>query len=246
MRGGFPATDEIGVIVSIDPGFQDSYEQGLPVVESLGGKAVIFQCTAMLDAEFALPEHRLYQLLFVGTPGTRDENFGQLVSRLELEPTAVPSPSTLINLALMTVPFSKLKHALDGLDQESGSSLASRYPDADLLRSAQAAGHEIGSHGDRHLHRATLCDEEFEDELRTSQSKLADVLGETPRAFSYPFGTVAQSDAQRCSRYFSQAATCERVPVLSDSSPLEMGRFSWPGPAPNALRHRRWLLTGSI
>jgi peptidoglycan/xylan/chitin deacetylase (PgdA/CDA1 family) len=245
-EGFFPAKSDIGVVVTFDDGFRDSYEQGLPIVESLGGRAVVFQCTAMLGAKCPLPEHRLYQLLYSGSAIQQQKNAKVLRGRLGVEARVSSSDTVLKNTALTGVPFAELKRALDELDQADMSDPNGLYPDEAVLRSASAAGHEIGSHGHLHLHRATLCADEFDEEMRVSRQTLAVALGEAPAAFSYPFGAIGAGDAVRCSLYFSQAATCERTAVQRGSDPLALGRFSWPGNAPNRLRFRRWLLSGSI
>jgi len=245
-EGNFPASHEIGIIVTFDDGFRDSYQLGLPVVEALGGRAVVFQCTAMLDAHQGLPEHRLYHGLFKGNPEERQENRRILIRNLTKVTTSDITDSELLKVALMKAPFRILSESLDAMLSDYSLNLELLYPDNELLQQSASAGHEIGSHGHQHLHRATLSDAEFESELTQSVGALETVLGGSPKAFSYPFGALVAGDAERCSRYFKQLATCERSFISRSTPPLQLGRFSWPGTAPNHFRLRRWLLTGGV
>jgi peptidoglycan/xylan/chitin deacetylase (PgdA/CDA1 family) len=107
-------------------------------------------------------------------------------------------------------------------------------------------GHEIGSHGHHHCKRANIADVEFEQELVTSRAALREILGEEPRSFSYPFDSHLPGDAGICRRYFLTAATVAKRRIERDTDPMWLPRFTWPGPARNSLRMRRWLLTGTI
>lgn len=245
-EGEFPDSNEIGVIVSFDDGFRDTYEQGLPVVEAVGARATVFQCTAMIEAEQALHEHRLYLCLFAGEIAERQRRQQILVKRILPERATSHGLATLLEVALTKTPFKVLHELLAEISPGLECSTKDLYPDRGLLRHARSAGHEIGSHGHRHLHRNSLSDAEFESELQKSVADLESVLGRSPQVFSYPFGASAPGDAERCRHYFGQLATCERRFITPHTSAMEMGRFSWPGTAPNRLRLRRWLLTGSV
>jgi len=120
------------------------------------------------------------------------------------------------------------------------------YPTTTDVQRAFRCGHEIGSHGNYHLDRDTLNAFEFEKELSESSERIKDVTGSRPAAFSYPFNKYLPGDQEICKRYFVQTMTVDGQYIEQDSDPFSMARFTWPGPARNRLRHRRWLLTGKI
>jgi hypothetical protein len=87
----------------------------------------------------------------------------------------------------------------------------------------------------------------FEDDLARSRDVLANILGTEPRCYSYPFSSHFPGDERICGKFFCMAAVVERKKRIStDTDPFCMPRFTWPGPARNRLRQRRWLLSGSI
>ena len=149
---------------------------------------------------------------------------------------------------LAHLPYSTLESMIEltwpaeGVDCD----LAQIYPDSMFLKEAERRGHEIGSHGHRHLHRNTITTLQLESELQQSVDILSKALGKKDFAFSHPYGAFKSGDQRIILNYFSQAATCERSFVREDTDPLCIGRFSWPGNAKNQLRFRRWLLTGRI
>jgi peptidoglycan/xylan/chitin deacetylase (PgdA/CDA1 family) len=68
-------------------------------------------------------------------------------------------------------------------------------PQLDLLTTAQIGeierlGMEVGSHGRLHQRLTTLDPTELETEIAGSRDELADVLGQAPAGFCYPYGAV--------------------------------------------------------
>jgi len=63
--------------------------------------------------------------------------------------------------------------------------LAERFPD--VIRSIHGAGHEIGSHGYRHVPLFTLEPAQFEAEMRPSLDYLAQLTGEAVQGFRAPY-----------------------------------------------------------
>ncbi len=244
-RGAFPDDSEFGVIISFDDGFRDNYTLGLEVLEVLSIRGVLFQSTALVDAESLIWEHALYW-------HWRDEPSARAF--IDLAHDRLPASRFYQGGALM-VYLREQVHVLDleKLLRDAGArpscqlELAQQlYPTAKHLRRAQAAGHEIGSHGHHHYKRSTIDAGLFEDELRRSVAVLEGVLGEPPAAFSYPFNSYLPDDAAHCARYFQQAATVDAALIKPDCDPFRLPRFTWPGPLCNGLRRRRWLLTGHI
>jgi peptidoglycan/xylan/chitin deacetylase (PgdA/CDA1 family) len=248
--GWFPAPREIGVIVSFDDGFRSSYGAGLEVLESVGVPGVFFQSTALIDARTLIWEHALYWR-------TRDdastERFREIVGRELAALTKVGAGGAALAARLRSrVPGPELERLLAiareaaGDGDEEAAQAERAYPRAADLLKARALGHEIGSHGDRHYHRATIDVKTFEDDLARSSRALTDLLGTPPSAFSYPFDAHRPGDDAIVGRHFLQAATVGGRAIERDADPLWLPRFAWPGHPRNALRHRRWLSTGRI
>lgn len=247
--GWFPAADEIAVIVSFDDGFRSNYESGLEVLTSLGIRAVFFQITGLVDADRLLWEHALYRRT------CREPADEQLVAatqeaRPELDPARISARELALRLRTL-VPGPEVERILnasaDASEREAEAELAARlYPGAAMIRRARDLGHEIGSHGHRHYRRSTIDDRAFEADLTRSIGVLESLLGEPPAAYAYPFNSYRAGDDAIVGRHFAQAVTVDRRRIAPDADPLWLPRFSWPGPPGNALRQRRWLLSGTI
>jgi peptidoglycan/xylan/chitin deacetylase (PgdA/CDA1 family) len=63
-----------------------------------------------------------------------------------------------------------------------------RHMTGEELRQAAKLGHEIGSHGRRHIPLVGLDDSVLEDELAGSKQELEDLLGQEVKTVSYPYG----------------------------------------------------------
>lgn len=247
-RGVFPEADEFGTIVTFDDCFRDNYTRGLEVLDSVGVKGVFFQCSGMIGARRLLPEHALYWLSeqpetapplletarAAGWPGAQDATAERLTA--------------LAGRWIRTVPARRLAAGLGELQAGLSREEPAReiYPAEEDVRRAFRAGHEIGSHGHDHLHRATLDSAGFEQELSLSSARLEEVNGVRPAAFSYPFNGHQAGDRALCAKFYDQAVTVDQRFIDRSTDPLELPRFTWPGPARNGLRLRRWLLTGTI
>lgn len=248
--GNFPRSDEFGVVLTFDDGFRDNYFDGLQVLDKSGVKAVIFQSSAMVDAPFLVPEHALYwyasepsfsnklsQLVReAGWPGSRRAEAQEMIVSIGRWIREVQEDSLNQVITRMRETFG----------EEEQTFAMALYPTRSDLQRAVKAGHEIGSHGDKHLPRSVLNEESFERELRLSSVRLAQITGIAPAAFSYPFNSYFPGDREICSRYFQQVATVDANVIERDTDPLSLPRFSWPGTAQSGLRFRRWMLTGRI
>ena len=249
--GIFPDVDELGVAVCFDDCFVNNYTSGLQVLQEVGVKATYFQSTAMVDAATLLWEHRLYW-------HTRNDDceteFRKLCLRILPNDGSLDTlrGRQLVDYLREDVPFTKCEQLLKIADAQlsSPSELAAVarqiYPTARQLCSAQALGHEIASHGHRHLKRANISETEFDHELACSATALREITGAPPTSFSYPFDSHLPTDSEIVRRYFKSAATVAKRPIVRGFDPLWLPRFTWPGPAKNGLRMRRWLLTGTI
>ena len=251
VSGNFPKPDEFGVAVCFDDCFLNNYTQGLAVLEEVGVKATFFQSTAMVDARQLIWEHRLYW-------HTRDDERG--IAFKHIAEKAIPQDSRvgalsarrLVEYLRESVPFEICARVLEVADVQLASPgeiervVQQIYPTATHLRSAKSLGHEIGSHGHHHYKRTNISSAVFEQELEQSSVVLQAILGERPVSFSYPFDSHLPTDVEVCRRHFRGAATVARRRIERDANPMWLPRFTWPGPAKNGLRLRRWLLTGTI
>ncbi len=246
--GRFPTGSEFGVIVSFDDGLRCNYEEGMEVLQGLGIPAVFFQSTAMRAGGELVWEHALYWYGAHPTLAPRLEELAR--HRLDL-------PDDLAGAALIArlrdgTPVVRVRELLAELAERWGTAgelaaAADRlYPSGNHLRRARQAGHELGSHGHHHVPRCNISPEAFEEELGRSAAALEQVLGEAPRVFSYPFNSHRPGDAAICGRHYLQVATVDAALVTPTTPPLELPRFTWPGPHPNLLRRRRWLCTGTL
>jgi len=249
--GEFPAPDEFGVAVCFDDCFADNYTNALDVLQKCGIRATFFQSTAMVDARELIWEHRLY---WHARDDDRAAAFGAIAAKALPRDARIASlsPASLAEFLRETAPWDACRRVLDAADRELAAhgemeEVAARiYPATAQLRAARSVGHEIGSHGHHHRKRTNISEAEFDRELAKSRAILEDVLGEPPVSFSYPFDSHVPSDADMCRRYFKTAATVAKRRIERDADPMWLPRFTWPGPARNAFRQRRWLLTGTI
>jgi peptidoglycan/xylan/chitin deacetylase (PgdA/CDA1 family) len=236
-KGRWPAPSEIGVILSFDDGFADNYTTGLDVLDHLRVPAVFFQSTAMVDATTLLWEHALYW-------HSRDN---AAMQQLEADARAVipelPAADVVTYLR-ETASFAKTAEVLARLGDDNAP--AELYPTAAQIRRARTRGHEIGSHGHRHLKRTSISAAEFDQELSDSRDALARILDDDPGAFSYPFNSRAEGDEAICARYFEQGVTVDAARITTRTDPMLLPRYTWPGRARTEMRRRRWLLTGRI
>ncbi|MGE0641498.1 MAG: polysaccharide deacetylase family protein [Thermoanaerobaculia bacterium] len=250
-EGWWPEPDQIGILVCFDDGFHDNYTQGLEIPHRLGIPATIFQTASMLDRTALIWEHQLY--FHLRDPGA-EARFRRVLGEQLPEPEAdrLGSTRALLEWARFVAPREPLRETLRRASQKEDSSgreielAAELYPSADDLRAAETKGVEVASHGLRHEPRHLLTDAEFEADLAQAKATLAEVLREPPAAYSFPFGSRLEGDERITRRHYAQAAIVQSRPIRSSDDPQALPRCSWPGTARNALRRRRWLLTGGI
>lgn len=246
--GRFPDAGHFGVIISFDDGLRCNYEEGLEVLASLGIPAVFFQSTGMLAGEELVWEHALYWYGAHPSLAPRLEELAR--QRLDL-PADLRGAGLIAQLRDGT-PVARVRELLAELAErwDTARELAAAadrlYPSGDHLRRAREAGHELGSHGHHHVPRCNVSPAAFEAELSRSAVRLEQLLGEAPRAFSYPFNSHRPGDGEICGRHYLQVATVDGALVTRATPALDLPRFTWPGPHANRLRRRRWLCTGTL
>lgn len=241
--GTFPLRGEFGVVVSFDDGTRDVYEQGLPILEAVGARGVVFQISGLVGARALIWEHRLYWLW--QEPTRRVQLLDAL--RAETQFDWVRDDDATLDRLRLSPEVGALRRVLDELPlhPDNLQALCARLsPDAAQLREAVARGHEIGSHGRHHLPRQGMSEQQFEQELVQSKAELAAHAGVEPQSFSHPYNMWQPADRPLLARHYRSVATVVPAPIRPDSDPLALPRFNWPGRFRNRLRWRRWLWTG--
>lgn len=247
-NGHFPSSEEVGVNICFDDCFADNYSVGVPLLAQFGVRATFFQVTSLIDSQTLLWEHELYW----HTRNSRASELFQTIAHEMLPAAHAASIGEWVSLIREETPPSLFEALLArvreacGETDEMGNAARKLYPRREQILEAVRLGHEIGSHGHRHHKRVNIDAETFERELRESSEVLESLLGRKAGAFSYPFNSHLVGDGSICSRYFEQAITVDKRRIEKHHNPFWLPRFTWPGPARNELRHRRWLLTGEI
>lgn len=245
-EGRFPGAGEFGVIVSFDDGTRDVYERGLPLLESLGVRGVVFQVSSFIGARKLIWEHQLYLLW---SNSDYRSKLRSAMLRL-VDGNALPTGDfAALNMLREWPDVSALKQVMcevlmgePGVDQ--GILAEALYPSAAHVRDAAKAGHEIGSHGQNHLMRTALDQASFELELACSKAELETITGSPVLAFSHPFNRYEVDDRLCLERNFDQVATVGGGAIVRDSDAMALSRINWPGEFRNDFRWRRWLWTG--
>ena len=236
--------DTFYVIICFDDGFASNYKQAAKLLSELSIPATVFQCSAMISSKQLIWEHQLYwlfyhreyksafrQFLTVNFPDWPDD-CGEI--REQIQPTKIYNA---INSYL-----SENSQIQDKIEKEPHRI----YPSIESIQNAYHQGIEIGSHGNQHLKRSNISDDEFINELISSKRDLGEITDQPPVSFSYPFNSYLDNDSKICSDYYHQVATVDGGAITSQTSLTKLPRNTWPGLSKNTLRHRRWLLTGRI
>jgi peptidoglycan/xylan/chitin deacetylase (PgdA/CDA1 family) len=250
--GQFPSEREWAVIVTFDDCFHDNYTNGMEVLSALGIKAVFFQTTGLVDGRELIWEHRLYWYSRNDQVASRLLGFAnQVLASMGFAP--IHRQSRLLEALRDQMPFAVTAKILEqaSMDAALNDSMLELpgqfYPTTEQVVSARRAGHEIGCHGHQHLKRANIPLVLFRSDLEHSKAVLTKILGEAPASYSFPFSDFETGDVEICRTLFDVTATVERARVLERTTDRALApRFTWPGPARNGFRQRRWLLTGTI
>lgn len=248
-RRAFPDGEGFSVAINFDDGFLDTYRVALPCLEARGIRATVFQCTAMVDASRMLLEHQYYWWSDSESAGrelrrlANQRGWPALRQSRNLERSGLnPAPW------ICTVPLNELEEVrslMEAAYPVPPGLIKALYPTGEDLIGAVRRGHEIGSHGHGHLHRATMTTDAFDQDLFDSASVLRQILGPRPLAYSFPYAARVPGDAARCLHHFDLLANVEARPIERDFDPTGVPRSSWPATR-SRLRNRRWLLTGTI
>jgi peptidoglycan/xylan/chitin deacetylase (PgdA/CDA1 family) len=189
-------------LLTFDDGYRDNFENAFPILKAANVPATFFVVTGFLDA----PKVPWWdEIAWMIRTSTRD--------RLEL-PEWLPAPVRLdrstsnreaairhLLRTYKTMPAESTARYLDALADATGSGRCSAemgrnlWMDWEMLRQMRAGGMAIGGHTTNHpiLARATPLRQR--EEIVGCGRRLAEVLGEPMRYFSYPVGGRQAFDA---------------------------------------------------
>ncbi|PIT90990.1 hypothetical protein COU17_02735 [Candidatus Kaiserbacteria bacterium CG10_big_fil_rev_8_21_14_0_10_49_17] len=87
-------------------------------------------------------------------------------------------------------------------------------------------GHTIGGHGSYHLALDTQTSDVVAEEISHGKKVLSDVLGESPKVFSYPHGGANETVAHILKSHgFTHAVTIKQAGLSSTTDPFFIPRF---------------------
>jgi peptidoglycan/xylan/chitin deacetylase (PgdA/CDA1 family) len=118
------------------------------------------------------------------------------------------------------------------------------------LQRVRDAGFEIGAHTRTHCDVTQLSPAQLHDETEGCVERIFAELGERPRRFAYPYGSVNDDVARLTRKIFEHSVTTELRPVASTDDPALLPRidawyFSKPGHleawGSTAFRRRLWI-----
>jgi peptidoglycan-N-acetylglucosamine deacetylase len=102
-----------------------------------------------------------------------------------------------------------------------------------IVKSISAAGHEIGSHSDRHLLVNQMTQRQFREDLHASIGSLEDLTGQRVRAYrapgfsiskqsSWAFSALAENGVEWDSSVFASPHSHSREPALDITGPVTL------------------------
>jgi hypothetical protein len=106
--------------------------------------------------------------------------------------------------------------------------VAERFPDA--VRALHRAGHEIASHGYRHVPLYQQEPGQFEREMRRSLTLLEQLTGEPVRGFRAPFFSIRSDTLKAC------VGSGWSTTPASTPSPARCTAPAWEGAGPSSTR----------
>lgn len=239
-------------MISFDDGYKENYTLGLGVLDRLGIQAVFFQNSDAVGSRELLLEHALFW--FLQNHALADDLLA-FASKTGADgvPAHFQSAEELVRFLIHECPaehsLAFVKKVSEHLKQTDAMRRFAEtlYPEKRDIEAAHRAGHEIASHGRRHLKRSTVSDDVFEQELAGSSRRLFEITGVRPLAFAYPHGDHRPGDAERVAGHYRYATVVGGAPpALPLRDAYHVPRHYWVKPAPTAARRRRFLLTGAL
>jgi peptidoglycan/xylan/chitin deacetylase (PgdA/CDA1 family) len=182
------------VLVTFDDAYASVAEEAAPICRKYRVPALFFVNAAFLgNRDLSMDNFLAYVANTFGLAEinalAREFNGPQqplLRSRKQVTSEFIPTLSTERLEA-----FKRQLAAAVGVDTGQLANAARLYLSLDQLRELASSGFEIGNHTFSHVHCRILAGQDFHTEIENNKSFLESVLGREVRAFSLPYGSVA-------------------------------------------------------
>jgi peptidoglycan/xylan/chitin deacetylase (PgdA/CDA1 family) len=197
LQSGIPFEKPVAAI-TFDDGYQDVYDNALPVLERKGIPAAMFVVTDLVDRPFWQIHDKLYHLVakaFASWNDPRRQMFG-LLSDLGVPAhhlthrSALASPMLAVSTLLPSLPQADIRRVMARLESSVGNGFQN-VPLAitwEMAADMRRRGFIIGSHTRTHVSLPMESPETVAEELEGSKQELERRLGETIQHFAYPGG----------------------------------------------------------
>lgn len=213
-----PSAGRRGVLFTFDDGLADHVEVAAGVLERHGIRGVFLVSSRPLATGRMLTAHMVHLLMCQIGNGTLAEAVWRKLDeadpahewagRLDREAARtmyhyeLPELADFKYLLHVTLPIPLRDRLIGELFAEhvgTQSEWSPRwYGTIDQWKDLQARGHLIGGHGSAHEPLGRLTPDEAVEDIQGSMRFLRETFGESPRPFSYPFGSHSDAIADAC------------------------------------------------
>jgi peptidoglycan/xylan/chitin deacetylase (PgdA/CDA1 family) len=187
------------VAVTIDDGFNDSYDIAFPLLKQYSIPATLYVVTDFVDRKGWLWTDKLRYLTQQAPAHPRTVEFLDHNLTFDLDgPTSQFNAASRVNSILKSLPDALKESALteiaDGFQIELPQLPPAEYSSVtwDQVKEMEGGGIEIGSHTITHPILPNTTDEQLDRELRGSRARLEEVLDHPVALFCYPNGSFDQ------------------------------------------------------
>lgn len=234
------------VAITFDDGYRSFADTAAPILERLRLPATIFLPAALIGSRSEFWWDRLARLI-LGSTGERLSVLGRIVDvgkpsaaerrwRPNHRP-ATPRQKLFMETwaAIRTRPAGEIDRIIDEIEGQSGAGdpvPAKTLMTAEQARSINGEIVKVGSHALTHPSLPALAADAKRREIRGSIDRCAELTGETPTTFAYPFGDYDEESraiVEDCG--FACGCTTERRPVARRdrfSALPRVGVGNWP------------------
>jgi peptidoglycan/xylan/chitin deacetylase (PgdA/CDA1 family) len=185
------ATEETGVAITFDDGYQDVFRHAFPVLRNYRIPATVFLIADSVDTGHVSWYDRLFLALQMMPVGRLNVELDQMRSfQLGSRVSRFSAALEIVSL-LRKLPNQRRKECCADLEKRAklpAEQLEGRMLNWEQIQIMQDAGIAFGSHTVTHPVVSRLTPEELEYELRASKERLEAKLQSPVRDFAFPFG----------------------------------------------------------